>query len=956
MKRITLLFTFLITFSCLANAQSVIKGVLQDKTDSTRLIGATVRLTKPGDTTFIRNLLTNTSGGFEFASIQPGSYKLTFTFLGYSELVRNISFNGTNGNMGVVNIPRSVTDLKGVTIKGQEPPTQLKGDTTQYNASAYKTNPDASAEDLVKKMPGITVQNGTVTAHGETVKKVLVDGKEYFGEDATATLKNLPAEVISKIEVFDKMSDQAQFSGFDDGNSYKAINVVTKNGLSNSKFGKVYAGYGTQGLYNAGGSVNFFNGDRRIGLIGMTNNVNQQNFASEDVLGISGGGGGRGGRGGRGGGNNFNVGSQSGINKTNSLGINFQDTWGKKLTVNGSYLFNNKSTENETLTHQVYPNDIADSVRVYNELANSETKNYNHRVNLRLEYKISDKDILMFTPSVSFQKNDAMSHTLGDFKYGDSSLINATDIASTNNNKGYNANTNLLWRHAFDKRGRTFSINFGFRANNRDGESILPSYTTTNYKGGLVTDSTLRETYSNTDGQTYSANFSYTEPVGKGQLEINYRPSISINNADQKAYTIDSTHSELTFDPSLSNLYKNKYTVNNGGLSYRMGNRDKMLIIGVNLQHATLEGDRTFPTDFNLKRSFTNVLPNLMWRQKFNKNSSVRLFYRASTDQPSINNLQDVLSYTNPLFVSTGNPELDQSYSQSLRGGYHYIDTEKGLMFIAGVNVENTNNRVTNRTYIAQQDTVLTPTFTLRKGGQLTKPINVDGYWNARSFFNLGLPLKVIKSNLNTNLGISYTRSPGYVNSTYNVSNTYAYNAGAVISSNISEYVDFTLSYNASFNNVKNNVSTLNNSSYFNGSASANVNLMTKNGWVLNSDLTNQYYSALDNGQSTNYWLWNLSAAKKFLKDNRGELRATVYDLLNQNQSISRSTTELYIEDQRSLVLKQYFMLTFTYRIKSWNKKGTDPEEEMQNDRERMFRRFGPPGGGRPGGPPPGGG
>ena len=227
------------------------------------------------------------------------------------------------------------------------PPVQQKGDTIQYNASQYKTNPDATAEDLVGKMPGITVDNsGTVTAHGDQVKSVTVDGKKFFGDDATAALRNLPAEVIDKIQVFDKLSDQAQFTGFDDGNSVRAINIVTKPNMRNGRFGRLFAGYGTDGRYNVGGNVNFFHGDRRLSFVGLFNNINQQNFSSQDLLGFSN----NNNRGGRGGGVP-SVGAQSGINTTNAFGINYTDMWGKKLEVQASYFFNNGSMNNNEISN-----------------------------------------------------------------------------------------------------------------------------------------------------------------------------------------------------------------------------------------------------------------------------------------------------------------------------------------------------------------------------------------------------------------------------------------------------------------------------------------------------------------------------------------------------------------------------------------------------------------------------
>ncbi len=261
-------------------------------------------------------------------------------------------------------------------------------------------------------MPGVTVdKNGTVTAQGETVKKVTVDGRDFFGDDATATLRNLPAEVIDKIQVFDKLSDQAQLTGFDDGNTTKSINIVTKKDMRSGNFGRLFAGYGTDDRYSAGGNVSFFNNARRISLIGLTNNVNQQNFSSQDLLGVTstgnrGGGGQRGGGGGgnfRGGSNNFTVGQQNGIAKTNAFGINYSDAWGKKVDVTGSYFFNNSNTSNNQSVSQ--QNIITkDSSTYYDENTLSDNKNYNHRVNFRLTYRIDSSNTIIANIQPQFSK------------------------------------------------------------------------------------------------------------------------------------------------------------------------------------------------------------------------------------------------------------------------------------------------------------------------------------------------------------------------------------------------------------------------------------------------------------------------------------------------------------------------------------------------------------------------
>lgn len=965
MRHALIFTTLLLACAQLSIAQNItLKGALRDKTDSSALRNATIRLTSPNDAQFRKQALTDRDGAFEIPDLKPAPYIITISYIGYGELTRAIMLQAETQNLGTIYMPKSSRDLKEVVIKGQVPPAQQKGDTLQYNADAYKTNPDASGEDLVKKMPGIVVENGTVKAHGEDVKRVLLDGKEFFGEDATLALRNLPAEMISKIEVFDRQSDQAQFTGFDDGNSQKTINVVTRAEMRSGQFGKVFAGYGTDGRYNAGGSVNLFNGDRRISLIGLTNNINQQNFSQQDLLGVmnagsnrGGGGRGGGGRGGGGfggggfggGGGNFMVGQQNGINKTNSFGINYSDDWGKKISVTGSYFFNNSNNSNEEFTNTQTVRD--DGTSQYNsEEQRSSGNNYNHRVNMRIEYKMDSSNSFIFTPGISFQNNRSSSSsftTISPEGFNINPISSSENIRSANNS-GYNLNGNLTYRHAFAKRGRTLSLGIGFGANDREGETHNLNYVT-DIKNGNLTDTVNQQILPFSDGHNFNANIAYTEPVGKqGQLQFNYNPSVSKSNSDRKTYDFDTDIDKFALmDTSQSSLFNNTYTAQNAGVSYRLGNRDKMLSFGVSYQHSTLASDAVFPVPAKVRKSFSNILPNAMLMMKAGQYGRIRLFYRTNTNNPSIQQLQDVLNVGNSINVSMGNPELDQSFGHTLAARYNYTNTQNGQNFFANVFFSSTQDFVTNAIYFAKSDTVLTPTFTLLQGGQISKPVNLDGYWSVRSSFTYGLPVKFIKSNFNLNAGLGFTQTPNMIDNVSSLTGNYNYNIGAVISSNISEYVDFTVNYSANFNTVKDPTATETTTKYFSHTAGVSFNLLSKNGWVMQQELNNQLYSGLSEGNNQNYFLWNASVGKKFLKNQRGELRLSGFDLLKQNRSISRIQNGKITTDVRSQVLTQYFMLTFTYKLRNF---GKAPASNREGNERRWDRMDGPPGGmmGRP--------
>ena len=441
------------------------------------------------------------------------------------------------------------------------------------------------------------------------------------------------------------------------------------------------------------------------------------------------------------------------------------------------------------------------------------------------------------------------------------------------------------------------------------------------------------------NGKTYSANIAYTEPIGKkGQLQINYAPSISKNKSDQEVNQFDVLSNKYAlFDTTLSNKFDNTVHTHDAGMTYRIGDRDNMFAIGVSYRHTNLNSDQLFPVATTIDKSFNNVLPNLMWRKKLSARSNIRLFYRANTNVPSVNQLQNVINNNNPLFLTTGNPELKQQISNTLSARYTFTNTAKGQSFFANVFLQQANDYVSNATYIASKDSVLNNNVILYKGSQLTKPVNMDGYLSLRSFLTYAMPVKFIKSNININTGFTWSKIPGLVNYVNSKTNNYTYSAGAVLSSNISEYIDFNLNYTVNYSVANNNVQLQQNNTYTIQNAGFQINLLSKKGWFLQNDVSNQSYSGLSDGFNQSYWLWNAAVGKKFLKNQAGELKLSVFDLMKQNRSITRNVTESYIEDVQNQVLTQYFMLTFSYRLKNFGAAKT-PARNNNNGRLGMGR------------------
>ena len=958
-------------FSFYVSAQTyTMSGKVVDNADTSSLVGVSVSVVSAADSNIRRGSVTGIDGTYSVGGLTNGVYTVKFNYLGYNTVTRSVTIAGADALLGSTRMMASNKELKGVTVKDKQTRATQMGDTSQFNADAYKTHPDATAEDLVAKMPGVTSDNNGVKVNGESVQQVYVDGKPFFGTDPSAALKNLPAEIVDKIQVFDKLSDQAQFTGFDDGNSQKTMNIITRGNKREGVFGKVYAGYGTEDTYSVGGNVNVFKGDRRITLVGMSNNINQQNFSAQDLLGVmSGSGGNRGGGGGRGGGGfggggfggggnsagNFFVGQSNGITTTNSLGLNYSDNWGKKLKVSGSYFFN--GTDNTTQSD--IDRDYYQLKSSYKELDTSETRNINHRANLRFEYTIDSFNSIVFTPGITFQQNNSNSEQFNATKDSLDAPVNRSHTTSSVDNSGYTSSNNILFQHKFKKQRRTISFNVSTSLNEKGGNGTYNSQTVAyrNSDSSLSGYDQHNNTYSNS--YTVSPNVTYTEPVGKkGQLMFTYNPSFSESKADKETFDRNVvTGSYTLFDTLLSNKYNTTYNTQRGGISYRVGDKQSTFVVGGNVQYAMLTSQQTFPYTTNVERAFPGFLPNAMYNFRYADGRNMRIMYRTNTVAPSVSQLQNVVDVSNPVLLKTGNPDLQQDYEHTLIVRYGITKAKTQRNFFLNLYANYINNYIGNLTIQPPHDTMYQAPHTerpvlIRQGNQLTLPVNINGYFNERAFVTYSLPLQFIKSNLNLSAGLNYTRTPGLINDLRNNANNIAPSGGVVISSNISANVDFTLSYNGNYNFVDNSLSTASNSKYYSHVASFKINYIFLKNFVLNTNITDNYYAAIKGTSGTqNYLLWNAYLGYKMLKNRALEARITAFDILKQNQSITRTVTETYIENNVTGVLQQYFMLQLTYTIRNF--KGQMPEANEGPDGHRGQHGFGPPPGGGfgPGGP-----
>ena len=919
-----------------AHGQTTVRGSVVDASDESPLPGVNVVAIRLAPDSTVTGVATNSEGAFDLR-LREGKYRFQLSFVGYVPQEREVDVSGESMTLARFELSPDVLLLDEAVVEATQERMVLRGDTSVYNADAFRVNPDASAEDLIRKMPGVVIQDGQVQAQGEQIRRVLVDGEEFFGNDPMAALRNLPSEIIQEVEVYDRQSDQARFTGFDDDNAERTINIVTRPGMQQGQFGRVFGGYGTDERYSGGAAINIFDGSRRISLIGLTNNINQQNFSSEDLMGVLGGGQGGGGQrggmrgmsmqGGRGGGpggmganpRDYLVGERGGLNNTNSIGINYNDRWGEHVRINSSYFFNRTSNATDARLDREYVVGDVDN-QFYNESSQAEGANANHRVNARIDATLSENTELTVTPRLSLQTSDAASNVLGISLDDVNAPISRFDNRATNDDLAYSAATNVLLRHRLGRQGRTISARVGLDFDGRQGESSQ-SVDYRNFIDDLLYDGTEsfdREVDEDGTGRRLSANISYTEPIGeRGVVQLSYAPSFSRNLDDQQGFRFDPLTGQYSEVDSLFTSYSERNSsTHRGGLNYRIRGERFNFSVGVDLQNELLNYDQGGPRPFEVSRSYLSVLPSANIRYSITEHSNLHLFYRSSTSTPGVRQLRDIVDDSNPLFVTSGNPDLRPSSSHRLNLRFRSTQPSSGSMFMGFASVSLSQDYVGNAVYMAGRDSVGVPGIQLEPGAQYSYPVNLDGHWSARSFVMAGMPIGFLKSNVNVSTGLSYTHAPSILNGVEQSTNSMSVDGRVFVGSNVSERVDFSLSYGLSYSQSTSTRPTARDNQSFRHRGSFQMNLLPFGNWLLESDVNLSHYTGLSAGVDPTTVMWNAAVGYKFLADNRAEVRLAVMDLLNQNTNVRRDVTDLYIEDSQTQALGRYFMLNLTYRVR----------------------------------------
>jgi len=893
-----------------AAAQSyTVSGTVHSADEGSGFPSATVMLLNPQDSAVVTGAVTDFEGLFELTEVKSGNYVFKAQYIGYEPILKPISIEKQDLDLGILTLKEETTLLQDITITAKRATGNQKGDTAQFDASAFKTMDDASAQTLVVKLPGVSTQDGELQAEGEKVVKILVDGKPFFGQDVKTALQNLPAEVIESVQIFDQLSDKAQMTGFDDGEREKTINIITKPNRRSGQFGRMTAGYGTDDRYLVGASINFFNEKRRITVTGLSNNVNVVGYSADPN-------------------SQGETRPQNGIINTQTAGVNFTDEWGSGIEVTGSYLFSQRRNQGySTLIRQYILSSEED--QIYREENNDVQRDLDHRIRMRIEYNKDENNRVIFRPYASIRNDKEDLYFFGRTTVNNDTL-NQSENSSQANNDDYDFGGRLIYGHRFRKKGRslTFDLRGDYHANAdrayRQAENIF-------YGDQDRIEYLNQYTTRDRTGFSWETEVSYTEPVGeKGRMELEYEVGNRWNDSDRITYDIieeiDPTEFQLVPDTALSNTFVSDYLSQEVEVGYRYQMDKFRLQVEAGYRRSDLMNDQEFPQPFHIKRTFENFAPTVRLDFQFTENKRLDVDYDTYINTPDIDELQDVIDISNPLHLRTGNPELDQAFSNRFRIRYRSRNPETDKSFFLYLSSMTTTDYITNSTIVAEEPMELEEGIILEPGSQLTRPVNMDGYWNFRSYMNYGLPLYSIKSNGNIFGSVNYRKEPGMINEQKSLVSNANLRLGFRVSSNINKSIDFNFSSSSNFNLTENSLQPSLNNNYFYQSTRISYDWLIGNNIIYRLDLNHRYNQGLAEEFEQNVFLVNMSIGSKLLKNNRAELSLNVYDLFSQNNNIRRNVTELYIEDSESNVLQRYFMLTFSYNLRHFNK-GTSMED-----------------------------
>jgi hypothetical protein len=941
-----LLLTSITTF---AQTGRDVRGTVIDSTKAT-LPGSSVKLITDKDSV---TAITDSKGAFIFNGIKATQFSLVVQSIGYEPIRRRINLDNTNNTVFLkpITLKPSTIVLNGVTITDVIP-VKIKEDTVEFSTAAYKVRDGAPIEDVIKKLPGADVdKDGNITFQGKSVTKVRVNGKDFFGGDLKTATQNLPADAVQNVQMVNDYGDQANLTGIKTSDPETILNINIKPSRNHGYFGQASIGEGRDAIPQIDGTkdgnryiaqANLFNfdGARQIAVLGNLNNTNTSLFNFGGPGGRQGGGGGPPGS---------NTGS-SGITTARSLGFNYRDSWGKKITVYGSYSYSGPTTNTISST-------IQNNISLVNPSTNSQTSTRNddlrnHRLTFNMEYKPDTVNYIKISPSYSYAGVNTVQNGT-NLLVRDSSIVSNYNFKSLSHSSAPNYGINVLYNHRFNRHGRNFSINIGTgRTSSRQYQNPVYDYIAGAANAPL-------DQFINTDSHTdtLGTTLSYIEPLAKrSYLEINYNFRHSYTAADKETDTLASNGTDINNYALLSNNYNFTFITNRFGLNYRFVEKKYNYVLGITAQPSVLKG-YSQTTGLPTNSTAFNVSPNAHFIYNFSRSQSFSANYTGYSSQPTYSELQPVTDFSSALYPITGNPDLKPEYNNKIDFRYNNFSFETGNIFFSNFSFIKTSDKIVSNTIT--YPSVYTPNSKLA-GTIETQYKNADGYSQAQAFFVFNKPWEKRKYNLFLQGNISYINNISYITNvdatTYNftteknLAKTLVFAPGVRFRVDITDIIDAEANTTYTVNSSKNSINQPGiNDNFRTWQLGLNgKNYLWKN-WTVSYDYTKYLYYGYTGANNPN--IFNTYIERRFLKGNMATIRAGVYDVFNENTGYTSTQNGSFVTQTNANKLGRYYLLTFTYRFTKMA--GKAPGMGGPGGPGGPGRGFGgpPPGGGGPGGP-----
>lgn len=890
-----------VTLITAQNKHLSLSGNVIDSYSKTPIGQATIQLLSLPDSTFVTGVASLDNGNFKLSSLKPGKYVLKVSFIGYQTFIKSIQLSPSKPtvNLGQISLSPDAIMLEEAVIVAEAPEVTVVQDTTVYNTSAYRVPEGSMLEDLVKKLPGAEVDSeGKVTVNGKEIKKIMVDGKEFFSDDPKLAMKNLPVEMIDKVKAYDKKSDLARVTGIDDGEEEAVLDLTVKKGMKQGWFGNFIGGYGSKERYEAGAMANRFVDKAQFSILGSANNTNNQGFSEFGDAGEGLGG---------------NAGS--GINTSQSLGLNFAKD-SEKLEIGGDVQYGH--SDRDAWTKTATENYLQNGSSYTNSINTSNRDRHDVSANFRLEWRPDSLTNIIFRPSGSYSKTHTKSNGISTTLDNELDSINHKISDSYGKNSNISAKGNLqINRRLKGKTGRNLTLRLNY--NYKNSNSNRWSYSETDFYKYDSISILDRFNDGENNSNSYKIQMTYTEPIFTNRfLQFSY--SYQYKESHSQKYVYDANDYdyypiEARLD-SLSNESKNKYMTQQAQISLRTIREKYMYNIGISLEPqksttTTLLGPNAKGP---LSQHVWNYSPTIDFRYRFSKQEQLRVMYRGRSDAPDIEDLQVVKDVTDPMNLIYGNPSLKPSYSNRFMLFYNKYSpkTQRGIMANASFN--NTLNSVTNKVAYNEET-----------GGKVTHLVNVNGNWNTRLFFSFNTPFKNRKFTINTYTNAYYQNMVGY-------SSVNKGDAEKSTTRNLSLFERLRSSYRndvfeiSLFGSIRygfshNSTQKDKNQETFDYTIAANTNINLPWNLYFSSDINYNIKSGYGEGFDKNVILWNAQISKNFLKNKQATLRFKIYDILKQQSNLSRTVTSNYTQDTEYNTLNSYFMFHFVYRLNTFGGK-----------------------------------